>query len=110
MPFNVEGGLNQEGAGVGIILAPNVVNSLSVSLNPMIAFTSALGVAPQTLNSASLSLAPLIEFKSLINLTPNTLSTISSSLNPVITTGAVQVIGTVTAGFANDKYTVKFKE
>ena len=108
MPFNVEGGFNTEGGG-GIILAPSVVNSLSISLNPVVTFTSALVVAPQTLNSVSLSLDPLIEFKSVINLTPDTLNTVSVSLNPIITTGAVQSIGIVTAGFADDKYSVKYK-
>lgn len=90
-------------------LTPNVLNTSSVVLNPTIEFTSALVVSPQTLNSASISIDPLIEFKAVINLTPDTLNTSSVSLNPTITTGAVQSIGTVTAGFADDLYSVKYK-
>ena len=90
-------------------LTPAVLNTLSVALNPAIEFTSALVVTPQTLNSSSISVDPSIEFKSVINLTPDTLNSLSISLNPLITTGAVQTIGVVTAGFADDLYSVKYK-
>jgi len=90
-------------------LTPSVVNTLSVALNPLIEYTSALVIAPQTINSASISIDPLIEFKSVINLTPDAINSLSVANNPVITTGEVQKIGTVTAGFADDLYSVKYK-
>ncbi len=90
-------------------LTPNTLDTLSATLNPSIDFASALTIAPQTLNSTSISISPLIEFKSIINLTPGTLNTASVPLNPVITTGQVQAVGVVTAGFADDKYSVKYK-
>tara|TARA_R110001606_G_scaffold27768_1_gene88623 strand:- start:6051 stop:7301 length:1251 start_codon:yes stop_codon:yes gene_type:complete len=90
-------------------LSPGVVNSLSVALNPSIEYTSALIIAPQVVNSSSISLDPLIEFKSLINLNPLTVDSLSIALSPIISYGQVQNIGTVTAGFADDKYSVKYK-
>lgn len=92
-----------------LTLSPSEANSSSVALNPTIEYTSALVIAPQAINSASISINPLIEFKSVINLTPDVINSISVSHNPIITTGQVQKIGTVTAGFADDLYSVKYK-
>lgn len=90
-------------------LSPSTINSISVALNPIIEYTSALVLSPQTINSASVSIDPLIEFKSVINLTPGVINSLSVALPPNITTGEVQKIGTVTAGFADDLYSVKYK-
>jgi hypothetical protein len=90
-------------------LAPSVINSNSQAPNPVITYTSALIILPQTINTASASLDPVIEYKAVINLTPNTINSLSVSINPFISTGQTQIIGNVTAGFANDLYSVKYK-
>ena len=92
-----------------IILSPSTINSASVALNPFIEYTSALVVAPQIINSSSINLNPSIEFKSLINLNPLVIDSLSVALTPSLNYGKVQTIGTVTAGFADDKYSVKYK-
>tara|TARA_R110000850_G_C9875366_1_gene457458 strand:- start:495 stop:728 length:234 start_codon:yes stop_codon:yes gene_type:complete len=66
-------------------------------------------VAPQTINSSSIAINPSIEFKSLISLIPLTGNSLSITLSPGLNYGKVQTIGTVTAGFADDKYSVKYK-
>tara|TARA_R110000822_G_scaffold91912_2_gene211729 strand:+ start:1165 stop:2739 length:1575 start_codon:yes stop_codon:yes gene_type:complete len=95
--------------GASINLSPNTINSLSVALSPVIEYTSALVVAPQTINSSSIAINPSIEFKSLISLIPLTGNSLSITLSPCLNYGKVQTIGTVTAGFADDKYSVKYK-
>jgi hypothetical protein len=90
-------------------IAPSVINSNSESLNPAIIYTSALIILPQTINSASSSINPIVEYKAVINLTPNTINSLSVSINPFISTGQTQTVGNVTAGFANDLYSVKYK-
>jgi hypothetical protein len=92
-----------------INITPNSINSSSISLNPVISYTSALIILPQTINSASASINPAIEYKGVINLTPNTINSLSVSINPFISTGQTQIIGNVTAGFADDLYSVKYK-
>mgnify|MGYP003629833070 CR=1 FL=1 len=92
-----------------INLSPSAINSASVVLNPVIGYTSALVIAPQVINSSSITINPLIEFKSLIDLIPLTINSLSITLRPNLNYGKVQSIGTVTAGFADDKYSVKYK-
>jgi len=90
-------------------ITPLAIDSLSVAVDPTISYTSALVLSPQVIDSQSLSINPLIEYKSVINLTPNTINSFSASLNPIITTGEVQTLGNITAGFADDLYSVKYK-
>tara|TARA_R110001632_G_scaffold84188_1_gene185854 strand:- start:159 stop:392 length:234 start_codon:yes stop_codon:yes gene_type:complete len=66
-------------------------------------------ITPQVVNSSSITINPLIEFKSLINLIPLTVNSLSVTLRANLNYGKVQSIGTVTAGFADDKYSVKYK-
>ena len=92
-----------------INITPNSINSLSIGLNPVISYSSALIILPQTINSASVGINPVIEYKGVINLTPNTINSLSVSINPFISTGQTQTVGNVTAGFADDLYSVKYK-
>lgn len=92
-----------------LILTPSVIDSASTSLDPVIAYTSALTISPSVIDSLSESLDPLIEYKGVINLFPQSIDSLSASLNPIISTGEVQTIGNVTAGFADDLYSVKYK-
>jgi len=90
-------------------ITPLAIDSLSVAVDPTISYTSALVLSPQVIDSQSLSINPLIEYKSVINLTSNTINSFSVSLDPIITTGEVQTLGNITAGFADDLYSVKYK-
>tara|TARA_R110000744_G_scaffold51511_3_gene110875 strand:- start:4023 stop:5306 length:1284 start_codon:yes stop_codon:yes gene_type:complete len=90
-------------------LSPNVVNSNSVSFNPSIDYTSALILSPATADSSSVSLDPLVEYKAVINITAQVINSASVSLNPSISTGATQDVGLVSAGFANDLYSVQYE-
>jgi hypothetical protein len=90
-------------------ISPSVVNSNSVSFNPSIDYTSALILSPVTVNSSSVSLDPLVEYKAVINITSQLINSASVSLNPSISTGATQDVGLVSAGFANDLYSVQYE-
>jgi hypothetical protein len=90
-------------------ISPSVVNSNSVSFNPSIDYTSALILSPVTVDSSSVSLDPLVEYKAVINITSQLINSASVSLNPSISTGATQDVGLVSAGFANDLYSVQYE-
>ena len=90
-------------------ISPSVANSNSVSFNPSIDYTSALILSPVTVNSSSVSLDPLVEYKAVINITSQLINSASVSLNPSISTGATQDVGLVSAGFANDLYSVQYE-
>jgi hypothetical protein len=90
-------------------ISPSVVNSNSVSFNPSIDYTSALIISPVTVDSSSVSLDPLVEYKAVINITSQLINSASVSLNPSISTGATQDVGLVSAGFANDLYSVQYE-
>ena len=83
---NVWGAVNTWAAsGSAIELTPTTINSNSQSFNPSIDYTSALILSPATVNSSSIS------------------------LNPFISNGATQDVGTVTAGFGANLYSVKYQ-
>ena len=105
------GGLSEWGVqgGAAFELSPQVVNSLSVSLDPSYTFNNAFTLSPQVANSSSISIDPLFAFTGAFNLDTNVVSSTSIALNPMFSFGQVQVIGTVTASFAPDLYTAQFK-
>tara|TARA_R110000851_G_scaffold62710_2_gene143636 strand:- start:731 stop:1573 length:843 start_codon:yes stop_codon:yes gene_type:complete len=90
-------------------IAPFSINSVSASNNPSISYASALILLPASVDSSSASANPVIEYKAVINLTPSAINSLSVSLNPFVSTGQTQSIGNVTAGFADDLYSVKYK-
>ena len=90
-------------------ISPSVINSDSATLNPSIDYTSALIISPVTVDSSSVSLDPLVEYKAVINITSQLINSASVSLNPFISTGATQDVGLVSAGFADDLYSVKYQ-
>tara|TARA_R110000868_G_scaffold301380_1_gene561845 strand:- start:915 stop:2411 length:1497 start_codon:yes stop_codon:yes gene_type:complete len=95
--------------GSAIELTPTTINSNSQSFNPVIQYASLLSLTPSVVNSNSDSLDPLVEYKAVINITSQLINSASVSLNPFISTGATQDVGTVTAGFAADLYSVKYQ-
>jgi hypothetical protein len=99
----------QIGAG-GLVLSPLPVNSSSVSLDPIMTFSNALTLNPNQANSSSIALNPTITFTGALTLSPNVVNSTSIALRPSLSFGQTQVIGTVTASFAPDLYTVKFKD
>jgi hypothetical protein len=90
-------------------LSPNTVNSSSISLDPSFTFTSAFVLSPDVVNSSSVSLDPAFNFLGAFNLSPSVVNSNSDALNPIFSFGQTQVIGTVTASYAPDLYTVTFK-
>ncbi len=90
-------------------LSPNTVNSSSISLDPLFAYSNAFSLNPQVVNSSSISLEPNFTFTGPFNLDPNVVNSTSIALKPIFSYGQVQTIGTVTASFAPDLYTVQFK-
>ena len=96
-------------SGSAIELTPTNINSNSQSFNPVIQYASLLSLTPSVVNSNSDSLDPLVEYKAVINITSQLINSASVSLNPSISTGATQDVGTVTAGFAADLYSVKYQ-
>jgi len=66
-------------------------------------------ISPVTVDSSSVSLDPLVEYKAVINITSQLINSASVSLNPSISTGATQDVGLVSAGFADDLYSVKYQ-
>ena len=96
-------------AGIAIELTPLTINSNSQSFNPVIQYASLLSLSPRVINSGSISLDPLVEYKAVINITSQLINSASVSLNPFVSSGATQTVGTVTASFAPDLYTVRYK-
>lgn len=86
MSVNTWEAVNVWGGGTVFELAPQVVNTLSESLNPSISFSSAFNLSPSVVNSLSVA------------------------INPALSFGNIQKIGTVTATFGKDLYTVKFAD
>tara|TARA_R110000850_G_scaffold202489_2_gene328452 strand:+ start:760 stop:1023 length:264 start_codon:yes stop_codon:yes gene_type:complete len=87
MALNAWGGLNTwDGGGSSFGLSPQVVNSLSESINPVITYSFALNLNPQVVNSLSGALSPSLSF------------------------GNTQKIGIVTASFGSDLYTARFAD
>jgi hypothetical protein len=95
--------------GTPLAITPNSINSASVSLNPTIQYSAIVNLTPNVINSSSVSLDPTIQYKSTLFLTPVTINSASISLNPSILLGPTQTIGNITAGFADDLYSVKYK-
>ncbi len=95
--------------GTPLAITPNSINSASISLNPTIQYSAVVNLTPNVINSTSVSLDPVIQYKSILFLTPVTINSASISLNPSILLGPTQTIGNITAGFADDLYSVKYK-
>ena len=82
--------------------------SVNVWQAPNIWSVTGLVITPGSVNSLSIAINPTITFSSILELTPAAVNTLSISINPIVVFGE-QIIGTVTAGFAEDKISVKYK-
>jgi hypothetical protein len=92
-----------------INITSDVINSSSVALTPVIQYISVISLTPDVINTSSISLDPNVEYKAVINLSPSTVQSFSEALNPTITSRQTQNISNITASFAQDLYSVKYK-
>lgn len=109
MPFNVEGGFNQEG-GSGILVTGATPLYSYEAINAIINVGGALSVIGSVASYNYHSLPGDIVLSGEIAVDGSTPAYSYSAVNAIISIGKGQIIGVVAAGFKQETITVNFKE